>query len=84
LADENSKKFSQFWLHHVANPPNTVAKTVGQLWSDVRFGLAQFSNAYSFLMISPNLHAIWVFLLLNLSQDLKCFLLIYFGTLGDG
>jgi hypothetical protein len=22
--------------------------------------------------------------LLNLSQDLKCFLLIYFGTLGDG
>jgi hypothetical protein len=22
--------------------------------------------------------------LMNLSQDLKCFLLIYFGTLGDG
>jgi hypothetical protein len=22
--------------------------------------------------------------LLNLSQDLKCFILIYFGTLGDG
>jgi hypothetical protein len=21
---------------------------------------------------------------MNLSQDLKCFLLIYFGTLGDG
>jgi hypothetical protein len=36
------------------------------------------------VMISPNLHAIWVFLLMNLSQDLKCFLLIYFGTLGDG
>ncbi len=35
-------------------------------------------------MISPNLHAIWVFLLMNLSQDLKCFLLRYFGTLGDG
>jgi hypothetical protein len=35
-------------------------------------------------MISPNLHAIWVFLFLNLSQDLKCFLLIYFGTLDDG
>jgi len=35
-------------------------------------------------MISPNLHAIWVFLLMNLSQDLKCFLLVYFGTLGDG
>jgi hypothetical protein len=35
-------------------------------------------------MISPNLYAIWVFLLMNLSQDLKCFLLRYFGTLGDG
>jgi hypothetical protein len=35
-------------------------------------------------MISPNLHAIWVFFLLNLSQDLKFFLLLYFGTLGDG
>jgi hypothetical protein len=27
-----------------------------------------FPTAYSFLMISPNLHAIWVFFLLNLSQ----------------
>jgi hypothetical protein len=35
-------------------------------------------------MISPNLHAIWVFLLMNLSPDLNCFLFIYFGTLGDG
>ncbi len=26
----------QFWLLHVANPPNSVAKTVGRLWSDVR------------------------------------------------
>jgi hypothetical protein len=43
-----------------------------------------FPTAYSFVMISPNLHAIWVFLLMYLSQDLKCFLLIYFGTLGDG
>jgi hypothetical protein len=43
-----------------------------------------FPTAYSFLMISPNLHAIWVFFLLNLSQDLKFFLLMYFGTLGDG
>jgi hypothetical protein len=49
-----------------------------------RLGLAQFPTAYSFVMISPNLHVIWVFFLLNLSQDLKCFLLIYFGTLGDG
>jgi hypothetical protein len=43
-----------------------------------------FPTAYSFVMISPNLYAIWVFLLMNLSQDLKCFLLRYFGTLGDG
>jgi hypothetical protein len=35
-------------------------------------------------MISPNLHAIWVFFLLNLSQELKLVLLLYFGTLGDG
>jgi len=43
-----------------------------------------YPTAYSFVMISPNLHAIWVFLFLNLSQDLKFVLLIYFGTLGDG
>jgi hypothetical protein len=43
-----------------------------------------FPTAYSFVMISPNLHAIWVFLFLNLSQDLKLVLLRYFGTLGDG
>jgi hypothetical protein len=35
------------------------------------------------VMISPNLLAIWVFLFLNLSQDLKLVLLRYFGTLGD-
>jgi hypothetical protein len=28
-----------------------------------------FPTAYSFLIISPNLHAIWVFFLLNLSQE---------------
>ncbi len=43
-----------------------------------------FPTAYSFLMISPNLHAIWVFFFLNLSQELKLVLLLYFGTLGDG
>jgi hypothetical protein len=34
--------------------------------------------------VTSNLHAIWVFLFLNLSQDLKLILLRYFGTLGDG
>jgi len=43
-----------------------------------------YPTAYSFVMISPNLLAIWVFLFLNLSQDLKLVLLRYFGTLGDG
>jgi hypothetical protein len=80
LAGENGKKFLRFWLHHVAKPPKSVAKKVGWLWCDVR----EVPTAYSFLMISPNLHAIWVFFLLNLSQDLKFFLLLYFGTLGDG
>jgi len=41
-----------------------------------RFGLAHFPTAYSFLMISPNLHDIWVVLFLNLSQELKLVLFI--------
>jgi hypothetical protein len=43
-----------------------------------------FPTAYGFLMISPNLHDIWVMFFLNLSQELKLVLLLYFGTLGDG
>jgi hypothetical protein len=43
-----------------------------------------FPTAYSFLMISPNLHEIWVVFFLNLSQELKLVLLLYFGTLNDG
>jgi hypothetical protein len=38
----------------------------------------------SFLMISPNLHDIWVMFFLNLSQELKLVLLLNFGTLDDG
>jgi hypothetical protein len=34
--------------------------------------------------ISPNLHDIWVMFFLNLSQEFKLVLLLYFGTLGDG
>jgi hypothetical protein len=49
-----------------------------------RFVWLIFPTAYSFLMISPNLHAIWVFFFLNLSQELKFVLLLYLGTLGDG
>ncbi len=50
LADENGKKFSRFWLHHVANQPNTVAKTVGQLWSDVR-GKVWFGSIFQRLIV---------------------------------
>ena len=46
--------------------------------------LGYFHNGYSFLVISPNLHDIWVMFFLNLSQELKLVLLLYFGTLGDG
>ncbi len=70
----------------MANPPKIVARKVGRLWSDVREEVwwLIFPTAYSFLMISPNLHDIWVVFFLNLSQELKLVLLLYFGTLGDG
>jgi hypothetical protein len=50
LAAENGKKFSRFWLHHVANPPNTLAKTVGRLWSDVR-GEVWFVSIFQQLIV---------------------------------
>jgi hypothetical protein len=70
----------------VANPPKILAIKVRRPWCDVRgevwFG--SFPTAYGFLMISPNLHDIWVMFFLILSQELKLVLLMYFGTLGDG
>ncbi len=72
---------------HVANPPNTLARHWlgwgGDVRGEVWFG-SFLPTACSFVMISPNLHAIWPFLFLNLSQDLIVVLLMYFGTLGDG
>jgi hypothetical protein len=73
-----------FWLHHVANLPNTLAKAVAWVRSDVKRGGLVWLISPMAYMISPNLLAIWVFLFLNLSQDLKLVLLRYFGTLGDG
>ncbi len=71
----------------MANPPKIVARKVSRLWSDVReevwFG-SIVQRLIVFLMISPKFHAIWVFFFLNLSQELKLVLLLYFGTLGDG
>jgi hypothetical protein len=74
----------------LASPRGKPAKYTRQnCWPAVEWrqggGLVwlNFPTAYSFVMISPNLHAIWVFLFLDLSQDLKLVLLRYFGTLGD-
>jgi hypothetical protein len=93
LASLSGKKKPQKIMADLAPPRGKsaknrkiVARKVGRLWSDVRegFGLAHFSNGCSFLMISPNLHDIWVVFFLNLSQELKLVHLLYFGTLGDG
>jgi hypothetical protein len=71
----------------VANLPKILAIKVRRLWCDVReevwFG-SFFQRLMVFLMISPNLHDIWVMFFLILSQELKLVLLLYFGTLGDG
>jgi hypothetical protein len=71
----------------VANPPKILAIKVRRLWCNVRgevwFG-SFFQQLMVFLMISPNLHDIWVMFFLILSPELKLVLLMYFGTLGDG
>ncbi len=75
----------------LASPRGKPAKYTRQnCWPAVEWrqggGLVwlNFPTAYSFVMISLNLYAIWVFLLMNLSQDLTLVLLRYFGTLSDG
>jgi hypothetical protein len=52
---------------------------LGEVW----FG-SFFSTAYSFLMISPNLHDIWAIFFLILSGYEMLVLLILFRTSGDG
>ncbi len=44
----------------------------------MRFGLAHFLNAFSFLMISPNLHDIWAmfFLILSHCETLHFFIVL--------
>jgi hypothetical protein len=71
----------------VANPPKLLAIKVRRTGCDVRgeVWLGSFlQRLMVFLMISPNLHDIWVMFFLILSQELKLVLLMYFGTLGDG
>jgi hypothetical protein len=67
----------------VANPLKTLARKVRRLWCDVREEV-WFGSFFQRLMVSPNLHDIWVMFFLNLSQELKLVLLLYFATLGDG
>jgi hypothetical protein len=87
VARKNGKQFWRIWLHHLVNPPKILAIKVCRPWCDVR-GEVWFGSflqaAYGFLMISPNLHDIWVMFFLFLSQELKLVILMYFRTLGDG
>jgi hypothetical protein len=87
----SGKKKRQIILADLAPPRGKSAENTRQKsWPAVVWrqggGLVWliFPAAYSFLMISPNLHDIWVMFFLNLSQELKLVLLLYFGTLGDG
>jgi hypothetical protein len=70
--------FGQFiWQEKTARNSGGFHSTTWQ----TRRGLVWliFPMAYSFLMISPNLHAIWVFFLLNLSQELRSFFCCILG-----
>jgi hypothetical protein len=73
VARKNGRKLWRIWLHHVANTPKIVARKVGRLWSDVREEV-WFGSFFQRLIV----------FFLNLSQDLKLVLLLYFRTLGDG
>jgi hypothetical protein len=53
---------------------------VGEGDACMRFGLADFLNGYSFLMISPNLHDIWAMFFLILSRCETAHLLIVIRT----
>jgi hypothetical protein len=61
--------------------PERRVKTAGEFGGS---GSSFSSTAYSFLMISPNLHDIWAMFFLILSRYEKLVLLILFRTSGDG
>jgi hypothetical protein len=86
LAILDGEKKRQIILADLA-PPKILAIRVRRPWCDVRgevwFG-SFLQRLMVFMMISPNLHYIWVMFFLILSQELKLVLLMYFGTLGDG
>jgi hypothetical protein len=71
-------EFGGFWITTWKTRRNTRHLTwrVGEGDACMRFGLAHFLNAYSFLMISPNLLDIWAmfFLILSRRETLHFFL----------
>ena len=64
------------------NTPHLTWRVGGERLGEVWFGSS--STAYSFLMISPNLHDIWAMFFLILSRYEKLVLLMLFRTSGDG
>jgi hypothetical protein len=67
------------WKTRGKNSPSDLGGRLGEVW----FGSFS-STAYSFLMISPNLHDIWAMFFLILSRYETLVLLILFMTSGDG
>jgi len=57
MADEFGGFWITTWKTRQKHPPIDLAGGRGD--ACMRFGLALFHNGYSFLTISPNLHAIW-------------------------
>jgi hypothetical protein len=70
MAGHNGGWIRRILDHHMENPPEILADWLGGGEGDacMWFGLAQFLNGYSFLMISPNLLDIWLVFFFILSR----------------
>jgi hypothetical protein len=71
------------WKTRGKYSPSDLAGGGGGRLGEVWFGSFS-STAYSFLMISPNLHDIWAMFFLILSRYEKLVLLMLLRTSGDG
>ncbi len=84
---QNGGWIRRIWDHHVENPRKILAIWLGG-WGVGRLGEVWFGSfswtAYSFLMISPNLHDIWAMFFSIPSRYEKLVLLMLFRTSGDG
>jgi hypothetical protein len=86
MASHFGVSIRRFWDHHVENPRKNsrhLTWRVGGRLGEVWFGSFS-STAFSFLMISPNLHDIWAMFFLILSRCETLLLLIIIRTRGDG